>query len=371
MAIPMFIRRFKLFTLFGIDVYVDVSWFFIVVLIAWSLATATFPHYYKGLTVSTYWWMGAAGALGLFASILLHEFGHSLVARQYGVSIKGITLFIFGGVAEMDREPPSARVEFFVAVAGPVVSAVIAIACYELSRLSESAQWPTPLTAVVWYLGWINAIVVGFNLVPAFPLDGGRVLRSLLWHARGNLKWATRVTSSIGSAFGLVLIILGVMIFIGGNIVGGMWQFLIGVFLRNAAQMSYQNVLVRRALEGEPIRQLMESNVHTVSPAFTIEQLIDDYVYRHHHKMYPVIENGRLLGCVMVADAKNVPRNEWAFRTVAEVIRPCEPVNTVAPDADAMQALAKMGQGVSRLMVAENGQLRGVISLKDMMRFIS
>jgi Zn-dependent protease/predicted transcriptional regulator len=367
----MFTKRIKIFDLLGFPIYIDLSWFIIVLLITWSLASNGFPSFYEGLATSTYWMMGLAGALGLFASILLHELGHSVVARRFQVPMRGITLFIFGGVAEMTEEPPSAKAEFFVAIAGPIVSVIIAIACYAAWILG-GAVLPTPVTGVLAYLGIINAVVVGFNLIPAFPLDGGRVLRSILWHVKGSLRWATRVTSTIGSGFGLALVLLGVLNVIGGNFIGGMWQVLIGMFLRGAAQMSYQQVLIRRALEGEPIDRFMNSNAITVPPGATIGQLVEDYVYKYHHKMFPVAENGRLLGCVTTQDVQRVPRDQWDQRSVGEIADPCGNENTIERGTDSMQALSQMQRkGASRLMVVHDGHLEGILSLKDMLKFIA
>lgn len=367
----MFTKRFKLFNLLGFPIYVDLSWFVIAVLITWSLATSLFPRYYEGLSQQTYWAMGIAGAIGLFASILAHELGHSVVARRFDMPMRGITLFIFGGVAEMSREPPSAKAEFFVAIAGPIVSVIIAAACYAM-EFYGAAGLTAPVAGVFWYLGLINAVVVAFNLIPAFPLDGGRVLRSILWHFKGSLRWATRITSTIGSAFGMLLIVLGIFNFIGGNVIGGMWQFLIGLFLRGAAQMSYQQVLVRRALEGEPVSRFMHRDVVTVSPTTTIQQLVEDYIYRYHHKMFPVTEDGRLIGCITTREVQQVPREEWGQRTVGDIIRPCGEENTIPSDMDAMQALSSMNRHAhSRLMVTQNGHLEGILSLKDLLKFIS
>jgi Zn-dependent protease/predicted transcriptional regulator len=367
----MFTKRFKLFNLLGFPIYVDLSWFVIVLLITWSLATNLFPRWYEDGDIATYWWMGLAGAVGLFVSILAHELGHSVVARRFDMPVRSITLFIFGGVAELSQEPPSAKAEFFVAIAGPVVSVLVGIACYAMAIVGE-ARLAAPIVGVLWYLGIINGVVVVFNLIPAFPLDGGRVLRSILWHVQGSLRWSTRITSSIGSGFGLVLILLGVLNFVGGNFVGGMWQFLIGMFLRSAAQMSYQQVLIRRALEGESIDRFMQTSVVTVSPSTTIRQLVEDYIYRYHHKMFPVTDEGRLLGCVTTRDVQQVPQNQWEQRTVGEILEPCANENTTERNADAMQTLSRMNQGsVSRLMVVQNNHLEGIVSLKDLLKFIA
>lgn len=367
----MLTKRIKILDLLGLPIYVDLSWFVIVLLITWSLATNAFPQFYQGLAVSTYWLMGLAGAIGLFVSILAHELGHSVVARRFHVPMRGITLFIFGGVAEMSEEPPSAKAEFFVAIAGPLVSIVLAILFYAAAVLG-AVLLPTPVTGVLAYLGIINAVLVGFNLIPAFPLDGGRVLRSILWHVNGSLRWATRVTSTIGAGFGMVLIMLGILNVISGNVIGGMWQVLIGLFLRGAAQMSYQQVLIRRALEGEPIDRFMTSSPISVPPSTTLDQLVEEYIYKFHHKMFPVTSDGRLLGSVTTQEVHQVPRDQWKTRTVGDIAKPCDAANTITRGTDSMQALSQMQKaGVSRLMVVEGDQLQGILSLKDMLKFIA
>ena len=195
----MFGRRIKLFTLLGFEVKIDLSWLVIAVLIVWSLSVDLFPRYFPGLGPQAYWGMGVAGALGLFLSIIFHEFSHSIVARKYGMPMKGITLFIFGGVAEMGDEPPRPLAEFMMAVVGPLSSIFIAGVAYVVYLQGTGAGWPEPLNGILGYLAYINALLAGFNLLPAFPLDGGRILRSILWGARKNLRWATRIASGIGA----------------------------------------------------------------------------------------------------------------------------------------------------------------------------
>lgn len=367
----MITKRFKILTLLGFPIYLDLSWFAIALLIAWSLATGVFPAQIEGLTPTVYWAMGIAGALGLFASILAHELGHAVVARRFDLPMRGITLFIFGGVAEMSKEPPSAKAEFFVAIAGPIVSVLISLACIGVA-LTAGTVASSPVLMVIWYLGVINGIVVLFNLIPAFPLDGGRVLRSILWHIKGNLRWATRISSALGSAFGLALIVFGLLNLLGGNLIGALWQVLIGMFLRNAAQMSYQQVLVRRALEGEPVSRFMQRELVTVDPSLTVAELVQDYIYRFHHKMYPVTDGERLVGCVTTREVQAIPRDRWPTTTVGELAGPCDDNNTTHPDHDAMEALTKLSRtGSSRMMVLEQGRLVGILSLKDLMGFIA
>ncbi len=368
----MFGKSIKLFKLFGFTVKVDMSWIIIALLVTWSLAAGLFPGQYKDLPVRTYWLMGILGALGLFASIIFHEFSHSLVARRYGLPMKGITLFIFGGVAEMDDEPPSAKAEFMMAIAGPASSIVLAIGFYIVSLVGKGGLWPSPLNGVIQYLALINIILAAFNMVPAFPLDGGRVLRAALWSWKNNIKWATRMASQIGSGFGVFLIALGVVAVLTGNLIGGIWWFLIGMFVRGAAQMSYQQVIIRQALEGEPISRFMEPNPVTAPPSITIQELIDEYVYKHHFKMFPVLDNGKLSGCVTTRQVKEIPREEWSQRVVGDLMGQCSEENTITPDTDSMKALSIMRKSdASRLLVVDGDRLVGIVSLKDMLKFLS
>lgn len=368
----MFGRRINLFKLLGFEVRIDSSWIIIAILVTWSLSVGFFPFQVRNLSTQTYWLMGAVGALGLFISIVFHELSHSLIARRFGIQMKGITLFIFGGVAEMNEEPPSPKAEFMTAIIGPLSSIAIGIVFYGVYILGMQGGWPDAINGVVLYLAAINGILAGFNLIPAFPLDGGRVLRSILWGLKKNLRWATRVSSLIGSAFGILLIILGIMNILKGNFVGGMWWFLIGMFLRSAAKMSYQQLITRKALEGEPVRRFMISDPVTVPSSITIEQLVEDYIYRYHFKMFPVVDSGKLAGCVTMKGIKDIAREEWSKKTVGEIAIACSKENTIGPDTDAMIALSMMNKtGSSRLMVTEGDRLVGVIALKDMLKFLS
>jgi len=340
-------------------------------LITWSLAQGLFPYYFKNLSSSTYWWMGIFGALGLFFSIIFHELSHSLVARTFGLPIKGITLFVFGGVAHMEEEPPSAKAEFLMAIAGPVSSIALGLIFFILRAAGRSAL-SVPVTGVFGYLAFINWILAGFNLLPAFPLDGGRVLRSVLWKWKKNISWATRISSRIGTIFGFVLIAMGVIQFFSGNLIGGIWWFMIGLFLQNAARMSYQQLVTRQALEGETVRNLMIKDPITVTPSMTIRELIEDYVYRYHYKMFPVIEGETLIGCITTRHLREIPKDQWTTRTIGEVVSKCSTENTNTPETDVIKVLSSMNRTRnSRLMVVEGDKLVGLIALKDIMNFLS
>jgi len=368
----MFGKGIKLIKLFGFEVKIDFSWLLLGLLITWTLAQGVFPRFYEGLSTTTYWLMGVAGALGLLVSIVFHELWHSLIARKFGLPMKSITLFVFGGVAEMNEEPPSPKAEFFMAVAGPISSIVLGLGLLGITFLGDSAGWPRSVTGVFNYLAILNLILAGFNLIPAFPLDGGRVLRSILWGWKDNLKWATQLSSKIGGAFGIALIILGVIEVVTGNFIGGIWMALIGLFIRGASRSAYQQMLLRQSLEGEKVSRFMKSEPVTVSPSLSVEDLVEDYIYKHHYKMYPVVDKGKLAGCVTINQVKDIPRQERDQHTVKELAQSCSGKNTISPDQDAMKALSAMKKNnVSRLMVVDDGQLKGVISLKDMMGLLS
>jgi Zn-dependent protease/CBS domain-containing protein len=368
----MFEKRIPLFSLFGFKVSLDLTWLILAVLITWSLAEGVFPIYFKGFSTTIYWWMGVAGAIGLFFSIVFHEFCHSIVARQFGLEMKGITLFIFGGVAEMQEEPQSAKAELFMAIVGPISSLVLAGIFYVIQIVGSSYGLYKPAAAVLLYLAWLNMILAIFNMVPAFPLDGGRVLRSILWAIKGNLRWATHIAAQLGAAFGWLLIILGVVNFISGSFIGGLWYLLIGMFIRNASHMSYRQMLMRKALAGEPVERFMETQVVTAPPDISVRELVDDYFYKYHYAMFPVENNGHLAGCVTAKQIKEVPRERWGQTKVADIASGCGSENTVSRDTDAMKALSLMNSTANtRLMVLDGDRLVGIVTLKDLLRFFS
>lgn len=366
----MFGKKIKLFTLLGFNVYADMSWLILALLITWSLGAGLFPEQNPGFAPLTYWWMGAAGALGMFLSIVFHELCHSLVARRYGMPMNGITLFIFGGVAEMDDEPPSPKAEFWMAIVGPLSSIALGFLFLGAAYVIDTAA--AAVAAVLGYLAVINWVLAGFNLLPAFPLDGGRVLRSIIWKTKNDLRKATYIASQLGSGFGIFIIFLGVVNVVRGNFIGGLWQFMIGMFLRSAAEMSYKQVLIRRALGGTTVSQIMTRDPVAVSPDLSLQDLIENYVFTRHFKLYPIIDQGRIAGCITVDRIKEIPREEWAVRTVGEAAVGCSADNALGPDADVLKALSQMNKsGTGRLMVTEDGKLLGIVSRKDIMDYLS
>lgn len=367
----MFGKGFKLFSVFGFEVRMDASWFILAVLIILSLTTGYFPLYYQNLSGRSYFTMGVVGAFGLFASIVIHELCHSLVARRYGIGMKGISLFMFGGVSMMENDSRTPKGEFLMAIAGPLASFALSGLFY-LLHAGIRGLVPVPVYGIVGYLGWINLILAFFNLLPAFPLDGGRVLRSVLWAWRGNLRWATLVASRIGSGFALMLIGLGLLSLLARNFVGGLWWCLIGMFMRGVSQSSYQQVVISETLAGERVSRFMRKTPITVPPSLGVEELVNDFIYRYHFKMFPVVEGETLVGSVTTREVRDVRRDEWGKTRVGDIAKVCSPGNTISPGTSAAEALSVMNKtGNSRLMVADQGRLLGILSTKDLLRFLA
>lgn len=371
----MFGKRFKILQLAGFSVYVDLSWFLILLLVVWSLAVGWFPDALPDRSPATYWWMAITGALIFFASIVAHELAHSLVARRFGIPIRGITLFVLGGVAEMSEEPAEPKAELLMAGAGPLTSFVIAGIAYALAFAFTSTAWQggPAWSAIFGYVAVVNLIVAVFNLIPAFPLDGGRILRAILWRWKGQLRWATRVTSRIGAGFGAAMIGAALVALFLGWFMTAMWWFLIGSFLRAAARSSYQQMMLRESLQGMPVSRFMQTQVVAVPPYLTLRQLVDDYIYRHYFKMFPIVDGDRLLGCITTNDIKRVPAAEWERVTVQEATSCDVRTHSIGASEDAVKALARMnGRGLSRLMVVDDdGRLVGIVALKDLLRFLA
>lgn len=368
----MFGKSYELFRVFGLPIRIDLSWLIIVFLVAWSLGTGWFPGQAGGLSQAAYWSLGLAGALLLFASVVVHELSHALVARQQGLPMQGITLFLFGGVAQMSGQPPSAKAEFLVAIAGPAMTVVVTAAGFGLLALSGSLGWPAWLDAVIRYVAVINLVLLGFNLLPAFPLDGGRVLRSALWKWKGDLTGATRTASRIGGFFGLLLVGLGILDFFTGNMVGGMWLVLIGFFLRSAAKGAYRQLQVRQLLSDQPVRDFMDTDPVSVPDNYSIKQLVNAYMRRHRIERFPVTdEQGHLLGCYTREQVQEIPQDRWESQRAGDEPPECDPDLMISPDADAASALEKMSTGRNRRLLAvdEEGVLRGVIDARDLAEY--
>lgn len=370
----MFGKSMKLFSLFGFEVKIDASWFFLFFLIVWSLSAGLFPGQYQGLSSATYIVMGLMSAVGLFLSIVIHELSHSLVARKSGLQMKGITLFIFGGVAEMGEESKKPGAELLMALAGPVTSIVMGGFFYGLQRLGLVFwSWPTSVTGVLGYLALINLILAGFNLVPAFPLDGGRILRAVLWWMKKDQLWGTRIAAGIGSAFAMVMMAVGIFNVLTGRFIDGLWWLLIGMFLQGAAQHSYQQLRQKNDLARYHVQDFMSNNrLISVPPDLTVAEAVNQIIYKYHFKLYPVLREGRLAGCLTLEAVKKTPRIQWESTTVRDIMDISCGQNSVAPTLPADELLQHMRrEGRSRFVVVQDDQVMGIITLKDMMKVLT
>lgn len=368
----MFATRYPIFTLLGFRIFLDLSWFVLAALITWTLATGYFPAVLPALDRATYYLMGVAGAAGLFASILLHELAHAVVARRYNLRILGITLFIFGGVAELADEPETPKAEFQIAIAGPVASLLIAGACALAALLLGAIGW-WQLRTVLGYLAFANAVLALFNLIPAFPLDGGRILRAALWGWQGDLAKATRIAALLGSGLGIAMMAWGVYtIAAEGTFLSGLWQLLIGYFVLNAARASRTQSEISGALRGIRVAQVMQPAPITVPAGITAQTLVDDYFYKHHHKFFPVVENGDVIGSVRLAQIAGLQRDDWGSTTVATLMEPLDRSAILTPQSHALDALEAMhARGVSRFLVMDGARLAGLVTMRDILNFIA
>ncbi|MFL7810080.1 MAG: site-2 protease family protein [Anaerolineae bacterium] len=365
-------RRIKLFKLLGFQVQVEWTWLFLAAWMTWSLASDVFPADVQGLGPFSYWWMGALGTLGLLASIVFHELWHSLVARRYGIAIEGITLFIFGGVAELKEEPASPRTEFLLALAGPASSALLGFLALGARELARVVSVGPGTTTVLSYLMSINFTLAAFNLLPAFPLDGGRMLRAAVWRWRRDLRWATQLAAWIGTLLGNLLLGVGTLLLFLGSLVNGIWMIVVGLYLRSASRQSYRQLSIRLALAGERVERFMIPDPIMVPHDTSLTELVEEYVYKHQFKSFPVVDGLRLVGCVSAHALDTVPQSQWAQRTAGDLAQTCGAEDTIPGGVDAMQALTQMSRtGQGQLMVVEGDRLVGMVMLQDLLEFLS
>lgn len=307
----MFGRGIRLTKIFGIELWMDYSWLIIFSLVLWSLAAGSFPHEYPGLGVRAYWIMSAVSAILLFVCVLLHELSHSYVAQKFGIAVPKITLFIFGGVAQISEELRSAKTEFNIAVVGPILSFVLSVIFLILAK-SDFASADKRLLAVFNYLAFINIALAVFNMIPGFPLDGGKILRAYLWNRWQDVKKATYTVSQIGSGFGVGLILLGLISVFFGNLIGGIWFIFIGIFLNQVAKSGYQMTVLQNVVLGMKVKNIMTSNVISVTESVSLDDLVQNYFYRYLFVSFPVVGDGEeLIGMVSVKQVKDVPKNGW------------------------------------------------------------
>ncbi len=368
----MFGNSFRLFKLFGIDIRINPGWAVIATLVAWSLAQGIFPELYAGLDTSAYWAMAIVAVVGLGVSIIVHELAHSLVAARFGTPVSSITLFMFGGVAALEQEPKAPVQELLIALAGPAMSLFLAGLFFAGSLALGGAELFPERAGVFHYLALLNLVLAIFNLVPAFPMDGGRALRAAIWAATGDIRTATRRASSVGKYIGTAFMLAGVLAVLTGNLVGGIWWILIGGFIRAAAIGSFMNTRIESALEGLPVTRFMTTNPDTITTDLSLADFVENHLYRFGHDMFPVLKDGRPAGTIGLGEVRNVPKDAWHQTTTGDVMTPLVTVKTIAGNETALNALLQMQKnGLNRLLVIDGGTLLGVIVLKDLMELLS
>jgi Zn-dependent protease len=352
----------------GIPIGLDYSWFLIFALLTWTLAVSYFPAEFANWPPLVYWITGALTAIMLFVSVLLHELGHSVIALRYKIPVRSITLFLFGGVAQIASEPPSAVAEFFIAIAGPIVSLALAVL---FTLVKPALTGIEPLWGLAKYLAYINFALVLFNLIPGFPLDGGRVFRAIVWALTKNMRRATLLAANSGRFFGFLFILVGVWQVLGGNFGGGLWIAFIGWFLDNAASAQVHQVVFQGLLAGHTVSQAMSGRCASVPADLTLEQLVDEHILGSGRRCFLVHRGESTIGLMTLHRIKDVPRPDWGRTSAEQVMIPLEKWKRTQPDAGLWTALQQMDRdGVNQLPVMTGSQVVGMLSREDVITFL-
>ena len=365
----MFRGSIKLGTILGITIRLDYSWFIIFFLITWSLSAHRLPLLYPDWPQLTYWTIGIITSILFFTSVLIHEMAHSLVARGQGVPVYNITLFIFGGAAQITQEPKEAKDEFVMAFAGPaaslVLSAIFWILYLLLSNISE------PISTILSWLGSINLVLAIFNLIPGFPLDGGRVLRAIIWGVTKDFTKSTQIAAAIGRGIAFLFIFIGIWMIFGGNWVNGLWIAFIGWFLENAATASSRQVALKDILQGHTVREVMATDCPNVSGSLTIDKLVNDYILYTTRRCFPIVDNEQVKGIITLHNVKDIPRHLWTVKTVEEAMTPFDRMKKVSPKDGLYDVLEMMAsEDINQLPVVEDSKLLGIVGRDNILAFI-
>lgn len=378
---------FTLGRLLGVHIGIDYSLLIIFGLITFNLGAGVFPSWHPDWTPALVWGTALGAALLFFVSVLLHELSHALVARVQGITVRRITLFLFGGMAHMETEPPSPRSEFLMAVVGPITSLLIGAGATLAGRsLADagvaSAQSPEemfaafhsvgPAATLLLWLGPINIMLGLFNIVPGFPLDGGRVLRSVLWGVTKDLEKATRWAALCGQLIAWALMAFGILQVLHGVLGSGLWLLLIGWFLNNAAKMSYQQLVVRHALQDVPVSDVMQKQLDRVVPELPVDDFVKDHLMASDQRAFPVEQDGRLMGLACLEDVRKVPQSDWSKRPVSDIMTPKERLVMLSPGASCADAFKRLAErDINQIPVMQGEHLVGIVRRSDLMKWIS
>ena len=358
-------------TIRGIKIEINISWLAAFLLISATLATGFFPARYPDWGQDIYWILGSSVAILMLLSIIAHELSHSLVANRLGVGVKRITLFIFGGIADLEKEPDSPKKEFLVAIAGPMMSLVLVVVFRAIGVGADYLKLPEYFSVVFLYLSSINLVLAVFNMFPAFPLDGGRVLRAAIWHFTGNLHKATRIASTIGQWFGYFLMFIGLTNMFYGNLINGLWILFIGYFVVQASQSSYQNTIVSDIFSRTMVGEFMTREVVAIDRSVSVSDAVDEYFFRYKYNVFPVMDEDDVTGIVTIDNVKRIPKEEWGVTTVGAIATELGDVLRVSPDETVSNVISKIfSNNIGRVLVMEEGSLVGIVSRTDIMNHL-
>lgn len=362
----MFGSSFRVARLFGIDIEIHPSWFLILAFVAYTLSEGFFPDGYEDWSTGVYWAVGITSALLLFLTVLIHELAHALVAKRRGLDVPRITLFIFGGVSHLGRQPSSAGEEFQIAAAGPATSLVIAIATGLGALLFRGAN--EQAEAILFYLAFVNAALAVFNILPGFPLDGGRVLRSIAWKKTGSFRRATRVASGVGEIFGYGLLAVGFFLLLGGLLFDGLWLMFIGWFLLGAARGEAANLQLEGVLRGLTARDVMRADFPSVVPGAPLQTIVDDVMVGQGERAVMVANGGAVLGILTVTDVRAIPRDEWRATPAQAAMTPRDRIVTVIAATPAVEVLVLIGEKrLNQIPVLDDGRMIGMITRREIL----
>jgi len=362
---------FHFFKVLGIPIRINYTWFIVFVLVVWTLAMGYFPHMGPQYTPLTRWIMSIITAIILFASILIHELSHSYMAQRQGIKIKSITLFIFGGIAQMAGETRSPKGEMKIAAAGPIMSILISGIFWMITYVTYRTMPSSPILPVAQFLAYTNMILAFFNLIPGFPLDGGRLLRAAIWQKTGDLNKATLITSRIGKGFALFLMFTGFWNILRGFLIDGIWLIFIGMFLQQAAEEGYRQTLLHKTFSAVKVKDIMVTPVIVVDENLSIDRVVNEYFFKYRYNTFPVVSDNRLKGMISIHDIKKIQKEMWPFTSVREVMNRNLDEFTISPEQVATEALQKMIETHSgRLIVVEDNKVIGIISQRDIMRML-
>lgn len=352
----------------GVPIYLDYSWFLILVLLTWMLAQNYFPQEYKDWTKFSYWFVGLVTSFIFFLSIVLHELGHSIIAKKYKLRVRRITLFIFGGVAEITKEPPKSSAEFWIAIAGPITSFLLAGIFYFLDKAFKGSEY---LAAPFHYLSYINFILAVFNLIPGFPLDGGRVFRAIVWGITKNIKKATTIAANVGRFFGFLFIMIGIFQIFQNNFIDGVWIAFIGWFLYNAAVSQIRRQALDELLSGHLVSEAMSTDFGIVYPDSNIQEIIDNHFIGANRRCLLVKENNSVVGFITPNQINSVPKEERQFKTIKDLMIPETNIIKINADAQLLNALKLMDEnGIAQLPVTEGETYVGILSRDTVIKFM-